>query len=280
MTRTFVKVLRAAIVVGASISLGAQIATAKGGGGGHGGGGHGGGGKHVSGGAHVRGAHIRTSRVGRAHIGRASVRGVKSAGVGTSRGKIRNARALGAAGALGGRAAWNRWGNPYWRNGWNGGWGGWSGPVFWPYFFGNLLAFTFWPYGYYAPFWSYGDTFVWDAIFWPGPSYAYGPAYYDVYGGYAYGGRARTSVARRGVPETTGSTPNRTDLAQTCGGLAPGVTDLPIDRIEATIRLTDEQLKALDALKTASSQASDVLRASCSSEVPQTPLGRLDALTA
>lgn len=189
----------------------------------------------------------------------------------------RNARALGAAGALGGRAAWNQWGNPYWRNGWNGGWGGWSGPVFWPYFFGNLLAFTFWPYGYYAPFWGYGDIFVWDAIFWPGPYYAYGPAYYDVYGGYAYGDRARTRVARHGVPETTGSTPNRTDLAQTCGGLAPGVTDLPIDRIEATIRLTDEQLKALGALKAASSQASDVLRASCSSEVPQTPLGRLDA---
>ena len=87
----------------------------------------------------------------------------------------------------------------------------------------------------------------------------------------------RTRLARHGVPETTGSTPSRTDLAQTCGGLAPGVTDLPIDRIEATLRLTDEQLKALDALKTASSQASDVLRASCSSEVPQTPLGRLDA---
>ena len=87
MTRTFVKVLTAAIVVGASISLGAQIATAKGGGGGHGGGGHGGGGKHVSGGAHVRGAH-KNITIGRAHIGRASVRGVKSAGVGTSRGKM------------------------------------------------------------------------------------------------------------------------------------------------------------------------------------------------
>jgi LTXXQ motif family protein len=282
MARTFVKILTAAIAVGALISLGAQTASAKGGGGGHG---HGG--KHVSGAAHVRGAHSRVGRahIGRvkaAHIGRANVRGVKSARVGTSRSKIahmsgKNARALGAAGALGGRAAWNRWGNPHWRNGWNGGWGGWSGPVFWPYFFGNLLAFTFWPYGYYAPFWGYGDTFVWDAIFWPGPYYAYGPAYYDVYGGYAYGGRARTRVARHGGPETTGSTPNRTDLAQTCGGLAPGVTDLPIDRIEATIRLTDEQFKALDALKTASSQASDVLRSSCSSEVPQTPLGRLDA---
>jgi hypothetical protein len=67
-------------------------------------------------------------------------------------------------------------------------------------------------------------------------------------------------------------------LAQTCGGLAPGVTDLPIDRIEKTIQLTEEQLKALDALRAASSQASDVLKTSCSSEVPMTPLGRLDTV--
>jgi hypothetical protein len=73
-----------------------------------------------------------------------------------------------------------------------------------------------------------------------------------------------------------GSTPN--DVAQTCGGLAPGVTDLPIDRIEATLRLTEEQLRALDALKAASSQASEALKSSCTSEVPQTPLGRLDAV--
>src|SRR5262245_15026842 len=78
--------------------------------------------------------------------------------------------------------------------------------------------------------------------------------------------------------ETTGSTINGSELTQTCGGLAPGVTDLPIDRIEKTIQLTDEQLKALDALKAASSQASDVLKTSCSSEVPMTPLGRLDTV--
>ena len=284
MARNFVKVLTAAIALGALISLGAQMAMARGGGGGHGGGGHGGG-KHFSAG-HVRGlsgAHFRTSRVGRAHIGRANAHRVKSARVGMSRNKIAHvsgthARALGAAGALGGRAAWNQWVNPHWRSGWNGGWGGWSGPVFWPYFFGNLLAFTFWPYGYYVPFWGYGDIFVWDAIFWPGPYYAYGPTYYDVYGGYTYGGPARRHAVRYGAPETTGSISNGTDLAQTCGGLAPGVTDLPIDRIETTLRLTDEQLKALDALKGASSQASDVLRTSCSSEVPQTPLGRLDAV--
>ena len=275
MARNFVKVLTVAIAFAALVSLGAQTAMAKGGGG-HGGGGHGGGGKHFSGGGgkHFSG-HVRGGRGKIAHTGRAHVRGGKGARVSHSKiGHVsgKHAGALGAAGALGGRAAWNQWGNPHWRSGWSGGWGGWSGPVFWPYFFGNVLAFTFWPYGYYAPFWGYGDVFVWDAIFWPGPYYAYGPAYYDVYGGYAPG---RTRIARHRAAESIGSTPN--DLAQTCGGLAPGVTDLPIDRIEATLRLTEEQLKALDALKAASSQASEVLRSSCSSEVPQTPLGRLDA---
>jgi hypothetical protein len=72
-------------------------------------------------------------------------------------------------------------------------------------------------------------VFVWDAMFWPGPYYAYGPVYYDVYGGYA---PARTRIARHRTPAAIDSTQN--DVAQTCGGLAPGVTDLPIDRIEAT----------------------------------------------
>src|SRR5215813_1279807 len=174
MTIRLVKVLAVAITFGALVNLGAQTAMAKGGGSGHGGGGYGGGGKHFSGaggkhfGGHVRG---RSAHVGRGKIAhtRAHIRGGKSARV--SHSKIghfggNHAHALGAAGALGGRAAWNQWGNPRWRSGWSGGWGGWSGPVFWPYFFGNVLAFTFWPYGYYAPFWGYGDVFVWDAMFW------------------------------------------------------------------------------------------------------------------
>ena len=135
-----------------------------------------------------------------------------------------------------------------------------------------------WPYGYYDPFWAYGNFFVWDSIFWPGPYYAYGPSYYDVYGGYGYyGGQPRTRTVRNFARETTGSVPNGADLAQTCGGLAPGITDLPVDRIETTLQLTDDQRRALDDLKTASSQASDIHKASCSSEVAMTPLGRLDS---
>ena len=149
-----------------------------------------------------------------------------------------------------------------------------SGPsspaIFWP--------FTFWPWGFYDPFWAYGNLFVWDAMFWPGPQYTYGP-YGDVYGRYTSGGPARTRVAaRRVTPETTGSVTDSADLAQSCGGLAPGVTDLPIDKIQQSLQLNDDQLKSLNALKAASSQASYALKASCSSEMSMTPLGRLDTV--
>jgi hypothetical protein len=244
-------------------------------------------------------SNIGTSRTGSRQVGTAksaknagnlsgtkNTGGLNNARSGIARANTANALATGTKGAFAGKAAWNQWGNPHWKSGWsgwnggwggwNGGWGGWVGPVFWPYFFGNLLAFTFWPYPYFDPFWAYGDWFVWDAVFWPGPyygpAYAYGPNY-DVYGGYAYGGHAR-----RPGPDVTGSIPNQTDLAQSCSGLAPGVTDLPMDRIETALSLTNEQLRALDDLKAASSKARDVLRTSCSSEIPLTPVDRLDAV--
>ena len=121
--------------------------------------------------------------------------------------------------------------------------GGWwfGGPVFWPFFAGDLLAFTFWPWGFYDPFWAYGNLFVWDAMFWPGPQYTYGP-YGDVYGGYAYGPTRTRVAARRVTPETTGSVTDSADLAQSCGGLAPGVTDLPIDKIQQSLQLNDSSL--------------------------------------
>src|SRR5208337_5348120 len=66
--------------------------------------------------------------------------------------------------------------------------------------------------------------------------------------------------------------------ALTCGGLAPGVASLPIDKIEQAIRPTDPQVAMLDDLKAASIQADKILRASCSTEVPLTPVARLDAV--
>ena len=56
------------------------------------------------------------------------------------------------------------------------------------------------------------------------------------------------------------------------------MTDLPIDKIQQSLQLNDDQLRSLNALKAASSQASDALKASCSSEMSMTPLGRLDTV--
>jgi hypothetical protein len=159
-------------------------------------------------------------------------------------------------------------GNPYWKTGWNGGWGGWVGPVFWPYFYGDLLAFVLWPYGYYYPFWfdpfwAYGDVFLWDAIFWPYPEYAYArrtmtsTAYMGPMGMntdpmdiYDDPPRRRVAKVRNDSREiTTGSTTNGSDSAQTCGGMVGKRLDVMATAIK-TVRpalarfyasLTDEQ---------------------------------------
>jgi len=286
MTRKIVKALVTTVSL-AALVLGTDPSMARG----HGGGGHGGGGGHFGGGgARFSGAHFSSARMGTSRFSAAHISGRNFSGRNfngrnfsrVSRGNFArvNAAHVGAA-ALGTRAAWNHWGNN-WRGGWNGGCCGgwwWGGPVFWPFFAGDLLAFTFWPWGFYDPFWAYGKMFVWDAMFWPGPQYTYGGPYDDVYGGYAYGGGpARTRVARRVTPETTGSITDSAELAQSCGGLAPGVTDLPIDKIQQSLQLNDDQLNWLNGLKTASSQASDALKASCSGEISLTPLGRLDTV--
>ena len=254
--------------------------------------------------AHVRGLggnHLGSSLISHGNLGHATAHNFNGGRLGAhsnfAHGSAAHAFAAAGSGAFAGKAAWNRWGNPNWQHGWNGGWngwngrwggwyagwGGWVGPVFWPYFFGDLLAFAFWPYAYFDPFWAYGDWFVWDALFWPGPydyygpAYVYGPDYYDVYGQYAYDGR-RTRTAYHSHREVIGSVSSQTDLAQSCGGLAPGVTELPLEGIETTLHLTADQLKNLDELKAASSQASDLLKTTCSNEVPLTPVDRLDAV--
>ena len=205
--------------------------------------------------------------------------------------------------AFGSMAGWNAWGNNYWGAGWNdwgSGWGYWAGPVFWPFFFGDALTFALWPYAFYDPFFAYGPDLLLTSIFWPGPLfspyYAYNPYYYgenglfNIYGnapyanGYTsygyYAGRhhrrhhrvyAARSVAHANLE--AGS-----NIALTCGGLAPGVVNLPIDQIERAIRPTDTQVAMLDGLKAASAQADNILRASCPTEVPLTPIARLDAI--
>ena len=197
--------------------------------------------------------------------------------------------------AFGNNADWNHWGGNFWGAGWNywgWGWGGWAGPVFWPFVLGDVLSFIFWPYAYYDPFWVYGPPFVFASIFAPGPyfglDYGYGPDYYDYgygpgYYGYAglpniyynYAGGQR--VARTDQPDRQALTQVNNEALQSCAGLAPGVTNLPIDRIRQTVHPTADQEAALDDLSAASSRASDTIQSSCPATVPLTPIGRLEA---
>jgi len=186
--------------------------------------------------------------------------------------------------AFGDAAGWNRWAGDFWRMGWNNwgtGWGGWAGPVFWPFLFGNVLTFVLWPYDYYDPFWAYGPEFVLASIFAPGPyfglDYGFEPDFY-VYGGNIYYGRSADDqdnevdkVDRELLAETN------TEAVQSCGDLAPGVTNLPIEQIRQSVHSTADQESTLDDLSAAASQASDMIRSSCPMAVPLTPVGRLDA---
>jgi hypothetical protein len=206
--------------------------------------------------------------------------------------------------AFGNNANWNHWGGRFWGAGWNNwgwGWGDWAGPVFWPFLLGDVFSFVFWPYAYYDPFWWYGPPFIFASIFAPGPyfgpDYGYGPDYYgDWYGtgDYGYGGSSNiaydgsrgggNNTATRGRYAARTEQADREALAETntaavesCTGLAPGVTNLPIDQIRQTVHPTADQEAALDDLSAASTRASDVIKSSCPSSVPLTPIGRLDA---
>lgn len=185
--------------------------------------------------------------------------------------------------AFGDGHRWNHWGGHFWGAGWNnwgGGWGGWAGPVFWPFLYGDIFSFAFWPYDYYDPFWAYGAAFLLGSIFAPGPyfgpEYGYGPDYYgnggspNVYYGLA-GGRQVSPADRKALAETN------TEAVQSCNGLAPGVSGLPIDQIRNTVHPAGDQAAALDDLSAGSSRANDIISASCSSQIPLTPVGRLDA---
>ena len=73
--------------------------------------------------------------------------------------------------------------------------------MFWPFIFGDIFTFAFWPYDYYDPFWFYGSDFLLISIFAPGPYFG---------GDYAHIGRVTSLIYVLGAvviwlaPETRG----------------------------------------------------------------------------
>ena len=266
------------------------FARGGGGGGGHGGGGHFGGGHFGGGhfgGGHFGGAHFggggaaSPGHVGGAHFAHIGTDGLARHGVGGGTGfnRIHDLAHFNGHGfnrnAFGSERAWNHWGDHHWGAGWHR-WGGWYGPVFWPYLYGDVMTYSLWPGAYHDPFWAYGPDAFMSGIFSPGPYYAASSngQYDGVY--VIHGGDAPTNVAAATDQQTASPTPGMT---ATCSALAPGVTGLPIDRVVAqAVQPTGNQIQALDDLEIAADRASEVVKASCPSQMPLTPLDRLDTV--
>ena len=198
---------------------------------------------------------------------------------------------------------WSR--NVFWHDNWkprhftcaNCRWG-WVGPVFWPFALGDMWSFAWWPYAPTAPFWDYGVDYIMGGLFWPNgaypwPSGGYGAtAWTQSDDNYAYAHSSHEDIYSGGQADdsdssvATAESASRSSVADDsrkvslgiCSGYAPGVTALPIDRIEAQVRPSGDQLSELKVLQAASNKAEDILGNSCPTSPPLTPVGRLDAL--
>jgi hypothetical protein len=172
-----------------------------------------------------------------------------------------------AGNAFASRIAWNHW------NGWNR-WRfrnhGWFGGIWWPFLYGDLLSFVLWPYYYDDAFWNYDYDSLLSGVFWPAAP-AQRRSLYDVYGYTAADDRNARFVSN-------GERVTADAAARACVGLAPGVADLPIDRIEHSVHPSEDQVALLNDVRSASLQANTVLKASCAEEIPLTPVGRIDAM--
>ena len=188
--------------------------------------------------------------------------------------------------------------NGFWNNNWNARnfncpncRFGWVGPVFWPFAYGDMFSFAWWPYAETAPFWNYGVDYIMGGLFWPNGAYAwpsggYGAtAWTQTDSDYTYARQSHQDIYSAGPADgsddkqaaATQDDSQKQDLA-TCSGFAPGVSSLPIDKIEQSVKPTGMQQTALKDLEAASSKAEGILKASCPNEPPLTPVGRLDAL--
>jgi hypothetical protein len=85
-------------------------------------------------------------------------------------------------------------------------------------------------------------------------------------------GAAKPEQADREARFETG-----TQALGNCAGLIPGLANLPVEQIRQTVHPVPDQETALDRLRATSSQASDIIKSSCPSSVPLTPIGRFDA---
>ncbi|MGP0091351.1 MAG: Spy/CpxP family protein refolding chaperone [Xanthobacteraceae bacterium] len=159
--------------------------------------------------------------------------------------------------------------------------------MFWPYAYDDIFGYVFAPWDSYDPFWGYGGYDLLAGLFGSVPNGYSGSAYSgdlglpfgygDVYG--ANNGETRaTRLARRRWETLERATPAPADVAQMCGRQAEELTGLPLDRIRQAVQPTRTESANLDELTAASAKATEILAASCPSQVPITPPARVAAM--
>jgi LTXXQ motif family protein len=80
-------------------------------------------------------------------------------------------------------------------------------------------------------------------------------------------------------PATTAQASQETTReAQSCKEQKPGLSNLPIEKIEDVVKPTDAQETGLNALQTATDKAVSIMQAACPDDTPITPPGRLEAM--
>src|SRR5262249_33760412 len=97
---------------------------------------------------------------------------------------------------------------------------------------------------------------------------------------YAYAGSPASERAYARAANAGSSGSNAAQSASNeriCAGQAQGVTDFSIQKIADQVQPDRKQRDLLDALKTASVKAVEILQKACPTELPSTPTGRLAA---
>jgi hypothetical protein len=108
------------------------------------------------------------------------------------------------------------------------------------------------------------------------------PALDKFYGSLSDEQKERFNALDQGTAGTAGATaPDKSGFAQFCGGQKASVVNLPIGRIEQSLRLNQSQEAALREVSDASAKAGDILNAACPNgegEAMLTPPGRIGAM--
>jgi len=172
---------------------------------------------------------------------------------------------------------------------------GWLGPWFWPYAYNDFLDYTFYPYAY-DTFWPYAYNDLYQGLFGPyaynsgsANAYSYGSA--TTYAAIEQPAIEQPAIEQPPIQQSAIEQPssgggvmraggNRLVGADLCSGPVAGLTSWPIERIAKTVEPDDTQRALLNDLKAATTQALDTLKASCPTELPNTPGGRIEAMHA